>query len=100
MSGIHSNPRHFDPVGPHYILTLSNWGQSHNPIRAIRPLGTKHINTLRPISLIVTIIGTAKITHGNKIALITDVRKKLNTDIGDVIVFEENAKGQIVIKKG
>jgi bifunctional DNA-binding transcriptional regulator/antitoxin component of YhaV-PrlF toxin-antitoxin module len=48
----------------------------------------------------VTIIGTAKITHGNKIALITDVRKKLDTDIGDVIVFEENAKGQIVIKKG
>jgi len=46
------------------------------------------------------IVGTAKVTHGGKIALISDVRKKLKADTGDVIVFEENADGQIVIKKG
>ena len=47
-----------------------------------------------------SIIGAAKITYGGKIALISDVRKKLKADVGDVIVFEETADGQIVIKKG
>ena len=47
-----------------------------------------------------SILGTAKVTHGGKIALITDVRNKLNANVGDVIVFEENPTGQIVIRKG
>ena len=47
-----------------------------------------------------SILGTAKVTHGGKIALITDVRKKLNTNVGDVIVFEETPDGKIVISKG
>lgn len=47
-----------------------------------------------------SIIGTAKVTHGGKIALITGVRKKLNADIGDVIVFEDTVDGRIVIRKG
>lgn len=46
------------------------------------------------------IIGTTKLTEDGKITLITDVRKKLNAKGGDVIVFEENEKGTIVIRKG
>ena len=47
-----------------------------------------------------SILGAAKITYGNKISLITDVRKKLKANVGDVIVFEDTVDGQIVIRKG
>lgn len=46
------------------------------------------------------VIGTTKLTDDGKITLIADVRKKLNASGGDVIVFEENEKGVITIRKG
>lgn len=46
------------------------------------------------------VIGTTKLTEDGKITLIADVRKKLNAIGGDVIVFEENEKGVITIRKG
>jgi bifunctional DNA-binding transcriptional regulator/antitoxin component of YhaV-PrlF toxin-antitoxin module len=46
------------------------------------------------------IIGTTKLTNDGKITLIADVRKKLGVSGGDVIVFEENEKNNIIIRKG
>jgi phage pi2 protein 07 len=46
------------------------------------------------------IIGTAKVTKGKKIALISDISKKLEADEGDIIVFYEADNGDILIKKG
>lgn len=46
------------------------------------------------------IIGTTKLTDDGKITLIADVRKKLNAKGGDVIVFEENEKSNITIRRG
>ncbi len=48
----------------------------------------------------IRIIGTTKFTSDGKITLIGDVRKKLNANGGDVIVFEEREKGNIVVRKG
>lgn len=47
-----------------------------------------------------SILGTSKLTQDGKITLISDVRNKLDVKGGDVIVFEENPTGQIVIRKG
>ncbi len=46
------------------------------------------------------IIGTTKLTDDGKITLIADVRKKLEVHGGDVIVFEENEKGNMIVRKG
>lgn len=46
------------------------------------------------------IIGTTKLTSDGKITLISDVREKLKATGGDVIVFEENEKGNIIIRRG
>lgn len=47
-----------------------------------------------------SIIGTTKVTQGGKLQLISDVRKLLDVNIGDVIVFEKNEKDEIIIRKG
>ncbi len=46
------------------------------------------------------IIDTTRLTSDGKITLIADVRKKLNASGGDVIVFEEREKGNIVVRRG
>ncbi len=46
------------------------------------------------------IIGTSKVTKGKKIALISDISKKLDAGEGDIIVFYEADNGDIIIKKG
>ena len=45
-------------------------------------------------------IGTTKLTSDGKITLVADVRKPMGVGGGDIIVFEENDKGEIVIRKG
>lgn len=87
VPGILTDPRHAGYLS-HNLTDLK---------RTIRP---KNIYSLRTIVLIMPIIGTAKVTYGGKIALISDVKKKLNANIGDIIVFEETANGDILIKKG
>lgn len=88
------------PTGIRIFSHNSRPGRFVNPIRAIYSIETNPINTLRPIWPIMSILGAAKITYGNKISLITDVRKKLKANVGDVIVFEDTVDGQIVIRKG
>ncbi len=46
------------------------------------------------------ILGTAKVTAGKKIALISDIAKKLDAKEGDIIVFYESDNGDILIRKG
>jgi bifunctional DNA-binding transcriptional regulator/antitoxin component of YhaV-PrlF toxin-antitoxin module len=48
----------------------------------------------------VRILGTATVSEGMKIVLISRVAKKLNTKKGDIIVFYENNEGDIIIRKG
>jgi bifunctional DNA-binding transcriptional regulator/antitoxin component of YhaV-PrlF toxin-antitoxin module len=48
----------------------------------------------------VRILGTATVSEGMKIVLISRVAKKLNTKKGDIIVFYENDEGDIIITKG
>ena len=46
------------------------------------------------------ILGTATISEGMKIVLISRVAKKFNAKKGDLIVFYENDEGDIVIRNG
>ncbi|KCZ70954.1 looped-hinge helix DNA binding domain, AbrB family [Candidatus Methanoperedens nitroreducens] len=46
------------------------------------------------------ILGTTKLTKGGKITLIKDVQERLNLKEGDIIVFETDDKGHVMIRKG
>ncbi|MFZ7138029.1 MAG: hypothetical protein ACOWW1_06395 [archaeon] len=46
------------------------------------------------------IIGTSKVQPNNRITLIKKVQKKLNLKIGDFVIYFEDEKGNIIIKKG
>jgi bifunctional DNA-binding transcriptional regulator/antitoxin component of YhaV-PrlF toxin-antitoxin module len=48
----------------------------------------------------VRILGTATVSEGMKIVLISRIAKKFNTKKGDIIVFYENDEGDIIIRKG
>ncbi|HEX8401270.1 MAG TPA: AbrB/MazE/SpoVT family DNA-binding domain-containing protein [Allosphingosinicella sp.] len=40
----------------------------------------------------------AKLINGGKVVIPADLRRKLNLQTGDVLVFEESAEGEIVLK--
>ncbi len=46
------------------------------------------------------ILGTATVSEGMKIVLISRVAKKLNSKKGDLVVFYENDEGDIIIRNG
>lgn len=46
------------------------------------------------------ILGTATISDGMKIVLISRVAKKFNAKKGDLVVFYETDEGEIVIRNG
>lgn len=46
------------------------------------------------------ILGTATVSEGMKIVLISRVAKKLKAKKGDLIVFYENDEGDILIRNG
>lgn len=46
------------------------------------------------------VLGTSQVSTGNKITLVARVVKKLDAKYGDLIIFEEDEKGRIYIKKG
>jgi hypothetical protein len=46
------------------------------------------------------VIGSSKVQPNNRITLIRNVQKKLNVKVGDMIVFVEDEKGNVMIKKG
>ncbi len=45
-------------------------------------------------------LGSSRVSSGNRIALTVEVVKKIKTKRGDFIIFEEDDKGNIIIKKG
>ncbi len=46
------------------------------------------------------ILGTATVSEGMKIVLISRVAKKMEIKKSDIIVFYENDEGDIIIRKG
>ena len=46
------------------------------------------------------VIGSTKVQSNNRITVIRQVQKKLNVKIGDIIIYVEDEKGNIIIKKG
>ncbi len=46
------------------------------------------------------ILGTATVSDGMKIVLVSRAAKKLNAKKGDIIVFYETDEGEILIRKG
>jgi bifunctional DNA-binding transcriptional regulator/antitoxin component of YhaV-PrlF toxin-antitoxin module len=49
---------------------------------------------------LMAILGTTKVSQGGKVTLIESVRERINVKEGDIIVFEELSKGNIIIRKG
>ncbi len=49
---------------------------------------------------LMAILGTTKVSQGGKITLIESVRERIGVKEGDIIVFEETAKGTVVVRKG
>lgn len=45
------------------------------------------------------IMGTTKLTKGQKISLIKDVREKLQVEEGDKLVYKKDEEGRIIIEK-
>jgi len=46
------------------------------------------------------VIGSSKVQPNYRITLISEVRKKLKLKIGDIIIYVEDEKGNIILKKG
>ena len=46
------------------------------------------------------VIGSSKVQPNNRITLVRTVQKKLKVKVGDVVMFVEDEKGNIIIKKG
>jgi len=46
------------------------------------------------------IIGSSKIQPNYRITLITTIREKLDVEVGDLILFVEDERGDIILRKG
>ena len=46
------------------------------------------------------VLGSTKVQPNNRITVIRQVQKKLNVKIGDIVIFVEDEKGNVTIKKG
>jgi methyl coenzyme M reductase subunit D len=46
------------------------------------------------------VLGSSKVQPNNRITIIKQVQKKLKVKIGEIIVYVEDEKGNIIIKKG
>ncbi|MGD6932595.1 MAG: hypothetical protein ACQCN5_00120 [Candidatus Bathyarchaeia archaeon] len=45
------------------------------------------------------ILGVNRVQPNNRITIIRQVQKKLNVNVGDVLMYIEDDKGNIIIKK-
>ena len=45
-------------------------------------------------------LGSSKVQANYRITLIREVQKKLDIKIGDIVIYIENEKGDIILKKG
>jgi bifunctional DNA-binding transcriptional regulator/antitoxin component of YhaV-PrlF toxin-antitoxin module len=46
------------------------------------------------------VLGSTKVQPNNRITVIKPVQKKLNVKIGDIVIFVEDEKGNVIVKKG
>jgi len=46
------------------------------------------------------ILGSTKVQANSRITLISEVQRKLNVKFGDIVIYIEEEKGDIVLKKG
>jgi hypothetical protein len=46
------------------------------------------------------VLGSTIVQPNNRITVIRQVQKKLNVKIGDIVIYVEDEKGNILIKKG
>jgi len=46
------------------------------------------------------ILGTSKVQPNYRVTLIRKVQKKLKVNVGDIVVYVEDEKGNTIIKKG
>lgn len=63
-------------------------------------LSTNHILLDERVSLLEKILGTSKVQPNHRVTLIRKVQKKLKANVGDIVVYIEDEKGNIMIKKG
>lgn len=49
---------------------------------------------------LMAILGTTKVSKGGEVTLIESVMTGLGAKVGDIVIFEEDSKGNIVIRKG
>jgi hypothetical protein len=63
-------------------------------------LSTKHIVSYERVSSLEKILGSSKVQPNNRITLIKKVQKKLNVKVGNIVIYVEDEKGNIIIKKG
>ncbi len=47
-----------------------------------------------------TVLGSSKVQPNNRIAIIRPVQKKLKVNVDDILMYVEDDKGNIIIKKG
>lgn len=45
-------------------------------------------------------LGNSTVQPNYRVTLVKSVRKKLNAKIGDIVVYVEDEKGNIILKKG
>jgi hypothetical protein len=63
-------------------------------------LSTKRHSIFERVSLLEKVLGSSKVQPNNRITIIKQVQKKLKVKIGDVVIYIEDEKGNIIIKKG
>lgn len=45
------------------------------------------------------VLGSSKVQPNNRITLIRQIQKKLKVKTGDIVIFVEDEKGNVVLKK-
>lgn len=45
-------------------------------------------------------LGNSRVQPNYRVTLVKSVRRKLNVKIGDIVVYIEDEKGNIILKKG
>lgn len=63
-------------------------------------LSTNDIVLNERVSLLEEILGNSKVQPNYRVTLIRKVQKKLKVDVGDIVIYVEDEKGNIIIKKG
>jgi bifunctional DNA-binding transcriptional regulator/antitoxin component of YhaV-PrlF toxin-antitoxin module len=52
------------------------------------------------VSTLEKVLGSSKVQPNNRVTLTKGIRKKLKVTIGDIVIYVEDEKGNIIIKKG